>query len=258
MNEEEPSNILDLKELLAEREPEVEKDDLNIIEIKPEEVPEEVSFPAPTPDIKTRIYTNYIFLKEFLNEDFNIEQPTLIDLKKEGFWFIVFIDETQAGREFLQRWLELAQIVKADYLNLGYCNLTFEKKIFDNFKSLNKVENIDHPFHWAKYLQTPFMMVYRNSWPVGFYTGDMNQQALVNYIIEDASNPLVELTKINKRRVNPYREANIIKNERNLREGFKEDDLREKAKKEDQKEKEKLKNIDSRSQEISHSVNFLD
>lgn len=258
-DEEEPSNVLNLKDILAEEEPEVEKEDLNVVEVKPEEVPREVTFPAPTPSVKTRIYTNYLFLKEFLDNDFNTEQPTLIDLKREnlkkdkmndGFWFIVFLDETQTGREFLQRWLELAQIVKADYLNLGYCNLTFEKKIFNSFKDLGKVDNIDHPFAWAKFTEIPFMMVFRNHWPQGFYNGPLSQQAVVNYIMDDASNPLVVLEKTHPRRLNFNKE--IFDSERKLEE----EDLREKAKKEDEKRKEELKDIDPRKQEISSGVDF--
>lgn len=260
--EEEPNNILDLKDILAEQEPEVEKDDLNVIEVEPEEAPKEVTFPAPTPDIKTRIYTNYMFLKEFTDDDFNTDQPTLIDLKREnfkkekindGFWFILFLDETQTGREFLQLWLELAQIVKADYLNLGYCNLTFEKKTFNVFKDLGKIENVDHPFAWAKFTEIPFMMTFRNHWPQGFYNGPMGQQSIVNYIMDEASNPLVILEKTHPRRLNFKNQ--IFESEKRLVA----EDLREKAKKEDEKRKEELKDVDPRTQEIADSgVNFLD
>lgn len=260
--EEEPNSVLDLKDILAEQNPEVEKEDLNIVPVKPEEAPEEVIFPAPTPDIKTRIYTNYLFLKEFTDEDFNTEQPTLIDLKREnlkkekindGFWFIVFIDETQIGRQFLQLWLELAQIVKVDYLNLGYCNLTFQKNIFNAFKELGKIENIDHPFAWSKFVEIPFMLTFRNHWPQGFYNGPIGQQSLVNYIMDEASDPLVILDKKHPRRLNFQNQ--IFESEKRLVA----EDLKEKAKKEDEKRKEELKNIDPRTQEITDgNINFFD
>lgn len=260
--EEDTGDLKLLKELLQEDEPEVEPENLNVVEVKPEEFPPEVNFPAPTPDIKTRIYTNYIFLKEFLDKDFNVDEPTMIDLKREkeneGFWFIIFLDETQSGRELLQRWLELAQIIKKDYLNLGYCNITFEKKIFTNFKNLTKIENIDHPFYWARYIQIPFMLVYRNYWPVGFYLGDLNQQALVNFVIDEASNPLVELNKVFKRRTNIMRETQIMESERKLKEGYKEEELRDKAFEEDKKRKDELKKIDFRNQEITRGVSLKD
>ena len=256
--QEESQELKDLRELLGEEEPELIKEKPEIVSVQPKEQPQEIRLPAPTPDIKTRIYANYPYLKEFTDKDFNIDQATLIDLNrdffKKDFWFIVFIDESEVGKEFLQRWLELAQFIKEDYLKLGYCNLTFEKKIFNNFKELGRIENINHPFSWAKYVQVPFMLIYRNSWPQGFYSGEIKQQNLINYIIDEASNPLVILSKENIRRKNNI----VIRNEKKLEKEFKEEDLRNKAYQEDKKRKEELKKLNYKTQEIGERFNFKD
>lgn len=256
--QEESPDVKELRELLGAEEPEIAEEKPEIVSVQPEARPEEVTLPAPTPDIKTRIYANYPYLKEFTDADFNTQEATLIDLNREkfkkGFWFIVFIDESQTGKEFLQRWLELAQFIKEDYLKLAYCNLTFEKKIFNNFKELGKIENIDHPFSWAKYVQVPFILTYRNSWPQGFYTGEIKQQDLINYIIDEASNPLVVLSKENIRRKNNI----VIRSEEKLEKEFKIEDLRNRAFQEDKTRKEKLKNTNFQTQEISEGFKFND
>lgn len=246
-----------IEELLKKEEnPQIEREDINPVNVQPEELPAPIIQPAPEPDIKTRVYTNYPFLKEFLNDDFNIEQPTLVDLNHKennnGYWFILFFEENNLGRNYLQLWLELAQIIKGDYINLGYCNMTFEKKIFENFKTLSKLENLNHPFHWAKFVELPFMLVYRDHWPQGFYNGPLYQQALIDYISRKGGDGLVALEKTHLRRINLG--PQILESEKRLEEK----ELREKAEEEDKKKQEEIKEIDPRTQEISEGLNFAD
>jgi len=256
-----PINNEEVENLLLKNLPELNKEDLNVVPVNIDKITPEVNIPPPPPpDIKTRTYVDYIFLKEFLEKDFNLDQATLIDLKRkneqgqdinQNTWFIVFIDESNRGKKFLQTWLELAQIVKSDYLNLGFCNLTFENKVFENFKKLSLLENINHPFNWAKFTEIPYMMVFRNRWPEGFYNGPMNQLALVDFIATKASDALIKLDTKHPRRVDFSNQ--IFESEKRLEK----EELREKAKKEDQKRKEDLKEIDPSKQEISEGVNFL-
>jgi hypothetical protein len=245
------------KNLIQQQEPEVEKDDLDIVPIKEEEVPPEVVEPIPTPDIKTRIYVDYPYLREFLTKDFDVNEPTMIDLIRDdennvGYWFILFMDESVSGRNRLQEWLELSQIVKNDYCKLGYCNLTFEKGIFARFRELGKVENLNHPFAWAKFLEVPFMMVYRDHWPQGFYNGPMSQKSVVDFIMLKAGNGLIEIEKDHPRRRDFS--GQIFQSEKKLEEV----ELREKAKEEDKKKQEELKEVDPRTQQVSRGVNFLE
>ena len=255
---------MDLNELnvikgrLEEQEPDVDTNDLDIIPVKQEEAPPELEKVEENinPDIKTRVYISYPYLKELLSDDFNINEPTMIDLvRKEensGYWFVLFMDESVQGRNFLQLWLELAQIVKNDYVKMAYCNLTFEKEIFKKFRELGKVENLDHPFAWAKFLEVPFMMVYRNFWPQGFYNGPMSQKAIVDFIMLKANNGLIEIEKTHPRRRDFS--GQIFQSEKKLEV----EELREKAKEEDKKKQEELKEIDPRTQQVTHGVNFLE
>ena len=251
-------------EELEKVDPEISKEELNVVPIQRETRPEELRPLYPAPDIKTRVYTDYTYIKELTDSDFNISGETLIDLTRNkedikisnGYFFILFIDESSLGKEYLQRWLELAQIVKDDYCNLAYVNLSFEKKILENFKKLASIENINHPFYWARFMEIPFMMVYKNHWPVGFYNGAKNQNSLVKFIIEEIYESLSNIDKNHFRRneVSELIEEEIKESEKKI-ESY---SIKEKAELEDRKEKEKIKNLDPRKQEILDSVNYLD
>jgi len=245
----------DLLNLLRDEDPEVTEEELNIVPIKGKEIPNELLELAPAPDVKTRVYIDSPYIKELTSEDFNITNATLIDLKNEpeykGYWFIVFIEESNKGKEFLQRWIELSRIVKKDFTNLAYCNFTFEKKIFENFKDLRKIDYINHPFKWAKFTEVPFMMVYRDWWPCGFYNGALYQQDLVNYIMDKIPDSLIELDKQNFRRMD-YGQM-VEESERRLET----EELKERGKKEEVKRKQKITEIDPRKQEVSEGINFL-
>ena len=143
------------------------------------------------PIVITRTYINYKYMREFKDEDFDLYSKTMIDLKVDREkgeqqnampYFILFMAETNAvSKDYLQTWLQLSRIIKNDKCYLGFCNLDFEKGIFNNFKKLREKEYLDHPFHWARYIETPFMMVYRGGWPQGFYNDSMNLQKLIEY-----------------------------------------------------------------------------
>ena len=259
---------MDLSELeafkgqLESQDPDINKDDLDVIPIKQEEVPEKIDEEENiNPDIKTRLYINYPYLRELVSDDFDLEGPNLIDLKRKnkkgesingGYWFILFMDESVQGRNYLQLWLELAQIVKNDYCKMAYCNLTFEKEIFKNFRELGKVENLNNPFVWAKFLEPVYMLVYRDHFAQGFYNGSNNQKELVDFIMQKAGNGLIEIEKNHVRRKDLSNQ--IDRSEKRLEES----ELREKAKEENKKKEEKIKEIDPRTQQVSQGVNFLE
>ena len=174
----------------------------------------------------------------------------------DGYYFILFMDESASGKEYLQRWLELAQIAKNDYCKLAYTNLSFEEKILDNFKKLARIENLNHPFYWAHFIEVPFMMVYRNYWPVGFYNGPKNQSALMDFIVKDVYEGLIPISKehYNRRDNEQNLKEEILESERKIEART----LHERALEEDKEEKEKIKEIDPKTQEILEGIKYLD
>lgn len=143
------------------------------------------------PIVITRTYINYKYMSEFKDEDFDLNSKTLIDLKVDREkdeqlnampYFILFMAETNnVSKRYLDTWLQLSKTVKNDKCYLGFCNLDFENGIYNNFKKLRDKEYIDHPFYWARFIETPFMMVYRGGWPQGFYNDSINLQKLIEY-----------------------------------------------------------------------------
>lgn len=232
-----------------------------VMPLSVESVPQNILPEAPPPKILTRVYANYIYLKEFLTDDFNIDNPVMIDLKRKdskgdqinkGYWFILFMDESSKGREMLQRWLELAQIIKDDYCKLGFCNLTFEHQVLEKFKDLGRIEYTSHPYTWAKFTENNFMMVYRDHWPQGFYNGQVNQKILANFIIEKIANGLVPIEKDHVRRED-YQQELYIAEER-----LEEKELKRKAEEDDKKKQEEIKKINPTEQQVSDGINFLE
>jgi len=249
-------------EELEKVDPEITKEELNVVPVTRVERPEEVTPVYPSPEIKTRIYTDYRFIRELKERDFNLKLDTLIDLSREteelkindGYYFILFMNESDDGREYLQRWIELAQIAKNDYCKLAFVNLTFETKILENFKKLARIENINHPFYWARFTEFPFMMVYRNYWPVGFYNGPKLQPNFLDFIIKDIYQGTMIISKEHTLRstLNSSLENELVESEKKIEVRT----LKERAVEEDKKRKEKLKELDPKNQEILENINL--
>lgn len=143
-------------------------------------------------EIIYQTHVKYQYLTELENKNFNTDERTLIDLvvkNDEGDDIedrikpnlILFIEENKLSKDFLKIFLQLAKQIKNDKCELCYCNLEFEKNILNNFKKLNDKENLDHPFKWAAYVETPFILGYKEGWPVGFFNYSFDVQTLIEF-----------------------------------------------------------------------------
>lgn len=238
---------------------EYETPEVDVTKVNNNEIPVSFKEPKISPELIARLYINYPYLKELRNEDFNIKSRTLIDFKEmdedgaainKGAWFILFHDQSATSQKYLRAWIELARTIGNNSCYLGHCNLNFEEKIKNNFIKLGDKEYINHPFSWAKLVETPFLMVYRDSWPQGFYNGTMFLEELVDFCVEIVKNDNFEITKKFTRRKN-IRDEVIARDKKLLRAI-----TLEKAKEREEKEKEKEKEIDTRTQKIARGVDF--
>lgn len=251
-------------EELEKLDPGVKKEELNVIPVEKISKPDEIIKPEPEAIISTRIYIDYIYLQELKDNDYNLDSYTMIDLSRnkddikisDGYYFILFTNESKMGREYLQRWLELAKVTKNDYCKMAYTNLTFEKKILNNFKSLGNIEHLYHPYNWAKFIEVPFMLVYKNHWPVGFYNGETNQASLLKFIIEDIYENLKPIEKKHTKRKD-IREMIEGKNQ-SVEKNIKVETIKQRAIESDRKKKENIKKINPKTQEILSDINYLD
>ena len=238
-----------------------ESDNIDTEEINNNEVPEEFKAPDITPELLTRTYVNYPYLKELRDSDFDLKSRTLIDFVSKdedisnlniGAWFVLFHDESAASRKYLRIWTELARTIKNNRCYLGHCNITFEKKIYQNFVKLGDRDNVNHPFAWAKYREAPFMMVYRDSWPQGFYNGTVYLAELVDFCNEEVTNDMKEISKMFVRRTD-LREEILMRDREILKQLS-----RERKIEREKKEKKEEKEIDTNNQKISRGVDFLE
>jgi hypothetical protein len=237
-----------------------ENNKTDIERVDNDQIPEEFKEPDVLPELKYRTYVSYPYLKELRDSDFDIKSRSLIDFVSKdedinnlniGAWFVLFHDESTISQKYLKTWVELARVVRNDRCYLGHCNLTFEKKIYNNFLKLNNREYFNHPFSWAKYRESPFIMVYRDSWPQGFYNGTIYLEELVDYCIEEVANDTREISKEYVRRRDIRDE--ILSRDKTILRQLALDRSRARKKKERAIEK----NIDPSQQKISRAIDFL-
>lgn len=146
-------------------------------------------------EIISQTHVMYQYLTELKEKNFNVEEKTLIDLiitdkedneieKRIKPNLILFISENKLSKSFLKIFLQLAKEIKDDKCELCYCNLDFEDQVLKNFKILNEKENLDHPFRWAKFVESPFILGYKEGWPVGIYNYSVDVQSLIEFCNE--------------------------------------------------------------------------
>lgn len=143
----------------------------------------------------TRSYIKYKYLKEFKEHDFDLESKTLITLnideeheKNKAPYLVLFMKETnQNSKKYLEQFLNLAMQIKDDKCEIAFVNLEFEEKVLENFKKLGTKDCMDHPYCWARFTETPFIMVYRDGWPQGFYNGSVNPKNMSDFCTDVVS-----------------------------------------------------------------------
>lgn len=227
--------------------------------VDPQEFDEKYQLREPEPKVTLRSYISYEYLKEFYQGDFDLNSKTLINLLttdteqkpvNTGNWLILFCDESKVSKKYLKTFLTLAQQTKDYNCNLGFCNILFEKEISNNFKKLADNDNVSHPFRWARYTECPFVMVYREGWPQGFYNGGLYYAELVNFCIDVVQKQEVEVSHKHERSKEMIK--SLIARETKILEDLKRED-KVTYKREEKRENKK---IDPRQQTVAHAVEF--
>lgn len=228
-------------------------------EVNNNEVPIEFK-PDIAPKLIARLYVNYTYLKELRDSDFDLKTRTLIEFNKndedivnlnKGAWFVLFHNQNNVSQNYLKLWIELSRTVRNETCYLAHCNLDFEKKIYQNFITLGDKENINNPYYWARYREAPFMLVYRDGWPQGFYNGTMYLDELVDFCKFQVPEDLVSLPKDFKSRTD-LRES-ILNRDRLILKQL----ALEKRKKREIMEREQEMKVNPTEQKISRAVDFI-
>jgi len=143
------------------------------------------SSPLPSSDVKNTDIFKQTTVKILDNDDFNLSKPSLtitLSTLKECV-LILFHSNNLESEELSIIWEKAAE--NAPGITWAAVNLKNEKKIAKAFTNLAG----DEPYFWAKLKQIPFILVYRQGFPVAFYNGARETQTIVDYALDLACSP---------------------------------------------------------------------
>lgn len=110
--------------------------------------------------------------------DFVLNSKELVTLKWDDCILILFYTENTESIKLMSIWAEAAKQIAGPIF--AGVNLLYERQVAEAFTRLNME---DTPLRWAALRQSPFILVYRNGWPVAFYNGDRSVQSIIDYAL---------------------------------------------------------------------------
>lgn len=184
--------------------------------LDPDDIPEEDQIPEeidntaiqqeiePNDDNKfiRRLYISSENLKEYTSRDFRINSDdyiTINDTERDNYVMILFIWENIECQDYLKKFLQMSNTCKDNKFIFKYCNLEYEQGIKEGFRSLSSEYN--HPLFWCTEtnkvwssvsgnnnyddeFKNPFVLIYKNKWPQGFYDREFNIFSMSEFITE--------------------------------------------------------------------------
>lgn len=118
-------------------------------------------------------------VKRLSGEDFDLGSKELITLRYDDCILVLFHIENAESYQLATIWALVARQVAGPVF--GAVNMLSERRIAEAMTRLKTVGS--HPLHWASLRQYPFILVYRNKWPVAVYNGPREVQALIDYAL---------------------------------------------------------------------------
>jgi hypothetical protein len=118
-------------------------------------------------------------VQQLTSKSFNIDDRDKIGLKSPNCTLILFYGENTESKRLLNVWNAAAS--QAAGPTFAAVNLMVEKDLATAFTELQS--NGSHSLHWAGLQGIPFIMVYRNGWPVAFYNGERAVQPIIDYAL---------------------------------------------------------------------------
>ncbi len=115
-------------------------------------------------------------VKQLTQDDFELESDASIKLRYPSCILVLFYNNNIESKNLLQIWNTAGQqVVGPIFASL---NLMENKSLAQAFINLNMQNSA---LHWAALKTMPFILVYQNRWPIGFYNGERSVQALVDF-----------------------------------------------------------------------------
>lgn len=128
-----------------------------------------------TENITKRTVFNGDTVKMLTVADFESDNP--IVLKYNDCILVLFYVENEESYQIMEIWASVAKQTAGPVF--AAINMMSEKKLAQAFTRLKS--DGSSPLHWAALRQYPYILVYRNKWPVAVYNGPRETQALIDY-----------------------------------------------------------------------------
>jgi len=137
--------------------------------------------PAPVTGAVATVPAPLLFQPETvkrLNEgDFDLTDITSITLKFKGCCLVLFYIHNVESDQLANVWASAAQQIAGP--TFAAIDMINNRKVAEAFTNLKM--NGSHSLHWAALRQFPFILVYREGWPVACYNGPRETQAIIDY-----------------------------------------------------------------------------
>lgn len=135
--------------------------------------------PVTTPTVIQQTLFAQDAVKQLNLGDFETTGRERILLKHHGCYLILFYGENTESLDLVKIWqMAAAQVAGPIFAAV---NLMAERKLAEIFTSVRA--DPDSPLHWASLRGIPFILVYRNGWPVAAYNGERAVQPLIDYAL---------------------------------------------------------------------------
>lgn len=148
----------------------------------PVTAPPEVTLIQPTlrsPALEQSTTFAQASVKLLRESDFTLGAKELVTVNSNDCMLILFYAENRESKNLALVWAEAAAQVAGPVF--AAVNLLMEKKVAEAFTRLSS--DINHPLHWAGMQGLPFILVYRQGWPVSFYNGERTVETLIDYAL---------------------------------------------------------------------------
>lgn len=130
-------------------------------------------------DVINRLTFSSETVRRLSSEDFDLNTKELISLKYDDCILVLFHVENTESYQLVNIWSIAAQQVAGPIF--AAINMLSERRVAAAFTKLKSEGS--HPLHWASLRQYPFIMVFRNRWPVAIYNGPREVQAIIDYAL---------------------------------------------------------------------------
>jgi hypothetical protein len=128
---------------------------------------------------------NSFAIKRLTADDFAIDTRDKICLYSDACTLVLFYTESVESKYILNAFKIAAE--STSNMTFATCHMSLEKNVAEAFMILKGKP--DHPLSWCSERPFPFIVIYRNGFPVNFYDGPADAQILINFCLNIACKP---------------------------------------------------------------------